>query len=503
MFLRIRSYVIIKHREREIMKNNRDKMRELLSVMFKIGCIGFGGGTALIPVIEEEVTEQRRLVDEEEFNKDVVIANITPGALPVEIASGIGRKVRGIPGMVLAASMMALPGTFLTVLIVSLINQSSDAVLRQILFASAGVTAYIIFMLIEYTRGTYRECKKNQNAKSGMFFMFLVFFLTTGKELYQIFNLDITPLFDISTVNILVIAFFIIFYSNGKFNRKKLAVSAIISVLYCLCVGKARIIPNIYVKQILRIAMVILSVYGVRRSIKGKIPFSWPSLKKLIREEICWIIFLFVLSLPALLVFKNTFIFLGQGLISALMSFGGGDAYLAVANGLFVNTGMIGYEDFYSKVVSVANALPGSILCKILSGVGYVLGHQNGGTVWAGYAVAISGFACSVAASGGTFSAVAYLYERFQNLEIFQTIKRYIRPIVAGLLLSVAASMLYQNMNIATVNEWPVAVMILFTLGLFLLNVFWKKRSRMRPIFMVLLSAAISLAGCNAFSYVL
>lgn len=492
---------IIKCCERDIMKKNNE-MRKLLSVMFRIGCIGFGGGTALIPVIEEEVTKEWHLIDEEEFNKDVVVANITPGALPVEIAAGIGRKVRGIRGMILAAAMMALPGTFLTVFIVSLINQSNEAVLRQILFASAGVTAYIIFMLVEYTKSTYHECKKNRNARSGMFFMLLVFFLTTGKELYEIFGIDMTPVFDISTVNILVIAFFIIFYSNGKFNKKKLTVSAVISIVYCLCVGKAQIISSEAVKQMLRIAMVVLSVYGVRKSINGKIPFSWPSLKKLIKEEVCWAVFLFILSFPALLLFRNTMLFLGQGVISALMSFGGGDAYLAVANGLFVNTGMIAYDDFYSKVVSVANALPGSILCKILSGVGYVLGYQNGGSVWTGCAVAVSGFACSVAASGGTFSAVAYLYERFENLDIFQIIRRYIRPIVAGLLLSVSTSMLYQNMTIAAVNRWPGVILVLLTLGLYILNAFWKKRSRMRPIYMVLLSAAISLAGCNVFSFI-
>ncbi|MEI3279984.1 MAG: hypothetical protein V8R46_04070 [Eubacterium ramulus] len=64
-------------------------------------------------------------------------------------------------------------------------------------------------------------------------------------------------------------------------------------------------------------------------------------------------------------------------MISAVISFGGGDAYLAVANGMFVNTGMIGYDDFYSKIASVANGLPGSILCKILAGVGYIFGCQS------------------------------------------------------------------------------------------------------------------------------
>lgn len=99
-------------------------MKELLFTMFKIGCIGFGGGTALVPVIESEVVYEKKLIDKDEYTKDVVVANITPGALPVEVAAGVGRKVCGIPGMLLSAVLMGLPGTFLTVLILMLINSS-------------------------------------------------------------------------------------------------------------------------------------------------------------------------------------------------------------------------------------------------------------------------------------------------------------------------------------------------------------------------------------------
>lgn len=474
------------------------KLKILLLNMFKIGCIGFGGGSALIPVIEEEAVSEKKLVSEEEFYKDVIVANITPGALPVEIAAGIGRHVCGLPGMMLAALMIALPGTFLTVFIISLINQSSVQVLRQILFASAGVTAYIIFMLIEYARTTWQDCRRNYTAKESLFFMLLVFFLTSGKELFQIFQIDRVPIFDISTVDVLAITFFIIFYTNGERQPSKITASTVMAVLYALCVGKMHVISNPWIPWILRILMVILAVWGFLHGLNGKIPFSWKSLKRLIREEICWFFLCVAACIPAVCLFSKALPFIGRGLLSALVSFGGGDAYLAVANGLFVNTDMIGYEDFYSKVVSVANGLPGSILCKILAGVGYILGHNEGG-ILVGFVVAIAGFVCSVAASGGTFSAVAYIYERFENLEIFQIIRKYIRPIIAGLLLSVCASMVYQNMVIADKNGWSVCPMLCLTLFLCLMNAFWKFRGRMRPIFTVLLSAGVALGVCNLF----
>ena len=177
-------------------------MKELLFTMFKIGCIGFGGGTALVPVIESEVVYEKKLIDKDEYTKDVVVANITPGALPVEVAAGVGRKVCGIPGMLLSAVLMGLPGTFLTVLILMLINSSGERILQQILFASVGVTAYIIYMLLMYAKGTFRECREKGMAKSGTVFMFLVFLLTSGKDVFQLFGINRTPVFDIATIDV-------------------------------------------------------------------------------------------------------------------------------------------------------------------------------------------------------------------------------------------------------------------------------------------------------------
>ncbi len=487
----------MKKRKKENKKNLN--MKKLLSTMFKIGCIGFGGGSALVPVIESEVVYEKKLIDKEEYTKDVVVANITPGALPVEVAAGVGRKVCGIPGMILSALLMGLPGTFLTVLLLMMINSSGNLVLRQILFASAGVTAYIIYMLLMYAKGTFRECRESGTAKSGMAFMILVFFLTSGKEMFQLFGINRTPIFDISTIDVLCAAFFIIFFTGGRFRWSRILISGAVTVLYCLCVGKMHLISSPEVLWVLRAVMVVLSIYGLCSSIEGKIPFSWSKLKNLVKEEISWGLFFAILSLPALICFGDTIRFAIRGLISAMISFGGGDAYLAVANGLFVNTGMISYDDFYFKIASVANGLPGSILCKILTGVGYILGCESGGT-WCGIFVALCGFACSIAASGGTFSAVVYIYERFENLRIFHVLQTYMRPIVAGLLLTVGASMLYQNMGIASRYAWPPKTMVLLTFGIILLNIFWRRRGVVRPLQSVLFSAAASLSVCNVFT---
>ena len=354
-------------------------------------------------------------------------------------------------------------------------------------------------MLHEYLKNTITACRDNNIAVTGAILVFLVFILTAEKEIYQIFALNITPIFDISTVQILIIAFFIIFYTNGKFNIAKISVSAIITILYCLCVGKSHIINIPAVVWSLRGIMIILAIYGIITGIDEKPVFAMKPFKRFIKEEFAWFILLFIFSLPALWLCSDTISFIGKGVISVLMSFGGGDAYLAVADGLFIDSGIISYGDFYSKIASVANALPGSILCKILAGVGYYVGYNDSGVI-TGLCVAISGFVCSVAASGGTFSAMAYIYERFEKLSIFQALKIYIRPIVAGLLLTVSLSMFCQNISIAETEKIPAISIIAVTFVIYLLNIYWKSRQKLKPIMCVLISAVISLALCNVFS---
>lgn len=78
------------------------RIRGLMQAVLRVGVIGFGGGNALIPVMEKEFVTKKPYVTKEEYDEAVLAASITPGALPVEIACGIGRKY-GRACMLLAA----------------------------------------------------------------------------------------------------------------------------------------------------------------------------------------------------------------------------------------------------------------------------------------------------------------------------------------------------------------------------------------------------------------
>lgn len=485
---------------------NMKKFISMTMTMLKIGFIGFGGGSALIPVIEDEVVEKDKIVSEEEFNDDVMIASITPGALPVEVATGIGRQASGLKGMAAAATAMALPGAVLTVLLQAVISSAGSMVKSQINYLSIGISAFIILTLLTYSLGTIRQAVSKKESYVYSLIILGVFLLSGEKSIYQLFGLNIEPVFSLSTIQILGAAFFVILFTKGHVRCLRRSVpAALITFAYLLCVGNAHIIPLV-AKPFILTLMAVLAVLGLVQSILESPQKKTFPAKRLLTSIGFWLLFVAILSIPALFLTAKALKFIGMGWLSSVMSFGGGDAYLSVAQGLFVEGGVINNADFYGNVVSVANALPGSILCKILTGIAYDVGYNLNGSVVEGLLVALSGFACSVAASGAIFELVFCVYEKYESLQIFSVVKHFIRPIISGLLLTVAVSLYISGIRgqietTAGDNSGIAALVItLIVLAVNLVLMWQQKRGKnIHLIWKIVISAGISFAGCNLF----
>lgn len=472
---------------------------KMLLNMLKIGLIGFGGGNALVPVIRRETTGGEDGVSQEEFARDVIVANITPGALPVELASGVGKRLFGRKGMIFAAVAMALPGTLLTYLVLACFSIAGEEIARNTLFVSVGIAAMIIMLLIRYSAEAIQEAEKgSQKQLISIFLVALVFFLTSGRELTDLFYLEI-PLFYITTLDVLAVTFFAIFYTQGKLNAVNIVTSIGISFLYLQSVGEGGIITSIPVRRTLQLAMIILACYGLFQNIrKHQGCIRHLELKMLVRDSAAWLLFLLVCILPALILYPQTLLFVGKAMASVLLSFGGGDAYIVIAKGLFVNS-MVSWYDFYGQIVTASNAMPGSILCKMLTGVGFMIGKEIGPL--AAFLIGLAGFGCAVGVSGLTFLLAGYAYDLFENLDSFKMIRDYIRPIIGGLLLTVSLSMLQNNIEIAWSYEIPMSAVVLLTIGILLLLSFLRKKRKTRLVTMILLSAGISFVFCNLIYY--
>jgi len=242
------------------------KLVQMLVSMNKIGLIGFGGGNALIPVIQQEVVEEKGFITGEEYEKDIVAAALTPGALPVEIAAGVGKAVSGKKGMILAAIAMAFPGALMTVLLMAGMDGLNPKVLTQIQYASIGITAFIMCLLTEYIDNAFQDCVVKKHRGKAIGVCVGVFILTAGRNLFRIFQIDKTPLFSISTIEMLAIAFFAILVTDCKFQWQTMVPAGIVAGIYLLCVGKAKIIDNDIVTWTVRVVMIVLAVYSFKKS---------------------------------------------------------------------------------------------------------------------------------------------------------------------------------------------------------------------------------------------
>ncbi len=127
----------------------------LFTTFFKVGLFSFGGGFAMIPLIQREVIENRRWIDERDFLDILVLAQSTPGPIAVNTAVFVGYKTAGVAGAIMATLGTVLP-SFIVILSLALFfaevrdNRYVDAAFRAM---RPAVVALIVAPLIGLVKG--------------------------------------------------------------------------------------------------------------------------------------------------------------------------------------------------------------------------------------------------------------------------------------------------------------------------------------------------------------
>ena len=100
-------------------KDNKFYQILILFLTFaKVGLFTFGGGYAMIPIIQKEVSEKRKWVDEREILDIIAISESTPGPIAVNLATYVGYKIAGVFGAIFSTLGLALP-SFVIILAIS------------------------------------------------------------------------------------------------------------------------------------------------------------------------------------------------------------------------------------------------------------------------------------------------------------------------------------------------------------------------------------------------
>ena len=102
------------------------KLLELYCAFFRVGAVTFGGGYAMLPIIQREVVERKKWATEEEMADYYAISQCTPGAIAVNVATFIGRKYAGIVGGVIATLGVVSPSAVIICVIAALIHNFAE-----------------------------------------------------------------------------------------------------------------------------------------------------------------------------------------------------------------------------------------------------------------------------------------------------------------------------------------------------------------------------------------
>lgn len=124
-------------------------MKELLNLFttfFKIGLFTFGGGYAMLPIIEREVAEKNNWVSKEEILDIFSMSQCTPGVIAVNTATFIGNKIKRILGALFATLGVVAPSIIIISIIAGLISNFADIEIVQHAFAGIRVAVAALIL---------------------------------------------------------------------------------------------------------------------------------------------------------------------------------------------------------------------------------------------------------------------------------------------------------------------------------------------------------------------
>ena len=119
---------------------------QLLWVFIKIGVLGFGGGYAMLSLIQHEVVEHYAWMTTTEFADMVAISQMTPGPISINLATYVGYTTGGIIGSLLASFALCLPSIIMVYMIIKLfMNRKNSSLMDNTLKGLKPAIAGLIF----------------------------------------------------------------------------------------------------------------------------------------------------------------------------------------------------------------------------------------------------------------------------------------------------------------------------------------------------------------------
>lgn len=140
-------------------KERSGKILQLFFTFLKIGAFTFGGGYAMIPLIQKEIAEKKKWITDQEILEIVAVAESTPGPIAVNAATFVGFHICGFWGAAAATLGVALPSFFIILAVSFLIKQFEQ--IKAVQYAFRGIRACVLALMIKALWSMYKQCPKN------------------------------------------------------------------------------------------------------------------------------------------------------------------------------------------------------------------------------------------------------------------------------------------------------------------------------------------------------
>ena len=119
---------------------------DLFITFAKLGAVTFGGGYAMLPIIQREIVEKKKWATEEEVLDYYAIGQCTPGVIAVNTATFIGQKKKGILGGIFATLGVVFPSVIIITVIAAFISNFADNPFVRNAFAGIRVCVAVLIL---------------------------------------------------------------------------------------------------------------------------------------------------------------------------------------------------------------------------------------------------------------------------------------------------------------------------------------------------------------------
>ncbi len=132
---------------------------ELFTVFFRIGGFTFGGGYAMLPMIQREVVENKKWATDEEIMNYYAVGQCTPGVIAVNTATFIGYNRRGIPGAIFATLGVISPSLVIITIIAAFISNFIH--IPEVQYALGGINVVVSVLVLNAVITLWKKGIKN------------------------------------------------------------------------------------------------------------------------------------------------------------------------------------------------------------------------------------------------------------------------------------------------------------------------------------------------------